>query len=91
MTDHEFRSVEDVYAAIHQLCNQLTAEQELQASQELNDIMVTFWTTASEALGEVKLGLLRVQPVVERSLGMDGVHLLQSILDGIRKLFNTTP
>ena len=62
MTITEYRSVEDVYAAVRQIRDRLSEQGEKSAAAELEKFMKTFWTTASEALDEITRCLLKVPP-----------------------------
>ena len=86
----EFHNVEDVYAAARQISSMLAEHRENEAATELEETMKTFWTTASEAVGEIKLSLLRVRPIVQKSLNNDTLQLLDSAVSGATKLFNGT-
>lgn len=83
-----FKSVEDVYGVARLLRDRLAALGEDRAAKELDDTMANFWTTASEALGEIKLSLLQVRPVVEKALGTDDLKLLDSAVSGTTSLWN---
>ena len=87
MTTTEFHSVEDVYAAARQVRDALLERGEKEAAAELDGTMRTFWTTASEALGEMKLSLLKVRPTVERATGEAILSLLDAAVVGATKLF----
>jgi hypothetical protein len=84
----EYHSVEDVYAVARQLRDRLLELGEDRAAKELDDTMTSFWTTGSEALGEIKLSLLQVRPLVEKALGTDAVCLLDSAVNGATRLWN---
>lgn len=88
MITPEYHNVEDVYVVARQLRDRLSERGEVQAAKELDEIMTSFWTTASEALGEIKLGLLHVRPTVESKLGKDAANLLDSAVNGATKLWN---
>jgi hypothetical protein len=84
----EYHNVEDVYVVARQLCDRLSEGGDVHAAKELDEIMTSFWTTASEALGEIKLGLLHVHPRVESTLGSGAANLLDSAVNGATKLWN---
>ena len=87
MTTTKFHNVEDVYAAARQVRDVLLENGEKGAAAELDGTMKTFWTTASEALGEMKLSLLKVRPIVERATGEKDLSLLDAAVAGATKLF----
>ena len=87
MTTTEFHNVEDVYAAARQVRDALLEHGEKGAAAELDETMKTFWTTASEALGEIKLSLLKVRPIVEKVADNNVLSLVDSATAGATKLF----
>lgn len=84
----EYHNAEDVYAVARQIRDRLTEHGEKQAAAELDETMTCFWTTASEALGEMKLSLLAVRPTVEKVLDEATLRLLDSAVIGATKLWN---
>ena len=81
------RSVEDLYDLARQLEKQLTLKGESASARALVETMETSWTTASEAIGELKLCLLEIRSAVSHSLGVEGLSLLDRAVDGATKLW----
>ena len=84
----DFHNVEDVYTAGRLVRDALMEHGEKGAAAELDGTMNTFWTTASEALGEMSLSFLKVRPAVERATDASVLRLLDSAVSGATKLFD---
>ncbi len=85
----EFHNVNDVFAAAQQLRDRLMAQGESRAAKELDDTITCFWTTSSEALGEIKVTLLQVRSTVERTLDKESLALLDSAVNGAARLWGS--
>jgi hypothetical protein len=82
----QYNTVEDVCAAARQIRDCLSRQGEQQAAREIDETIGVFWTTSSEALGEIRLTLLGVREAAERINDRSILDLLDSAIEGARKL-----
>lgn len=80
MGQPSFANVEEVFRASSQLRDRLLQAGETEAAREIDVVLTTFWTTASEALGEIRLSLQAVRPTVEKTLGPESLDRLDEIV-----------
>jgi signal transduction histidine kinase len=88
VTAHVYNNVEDIFSVVRRLRDRLSENGEKEAAEAINETLTTFWTTASEALGEIKDTLLQVRPTVEKVLGLESTGLLDEVVSGATKLWN---
>jgi len=84
----EYNSIKDLFVATRQLRDLLTERGEVQDAQELEDTVTNFWATGGEAIGELKLSLLKVRPIVEHKLAPEALKLWHEIFDGATRLWD---
>ena len=91
MNSQIYCNVEDIYAAIRKISAALTQHEQLDAARELNETINNYWTTSSEALGETRLILLSVRPVVEKYLEAAMLRLLDEAARAANDLWHGKP
>lgn len=60
-----FSSVEDVFSAARTIADDLSRCGQTDAAREIIETVICCWITSSEALGEMRLTLLKLRPTVK--------------------------
>lgn len=83
-----YETVDDVFDVAVQLRDALLQKQQEEAAAELTATLECFWTTGSEALGEMRESLQRVRSAVSEALSARELALLDEAIEGATSLLN---
>jgi hypothetical protein len=80
------QTVQDAFEFAARLHSLLKSKGEQQAADDLQQTMGGFWTTSSEALGEMMDCLKRIRPTAVRALSKDVIDFLDDAIFDIRDI-----
>jgi len=83
-----FQSNEDIFSFGRKLRDELLATGKSKEAEELTEVVDGYWTTASEALGEMMNSLTSVRATVVDSLSKDVLEDLDVAVAQIRDAFD---